>query len=61
MVGVDLAMVAQQVGPPLLQSMHHGGKLQIMSWIILLMWFELTGGIGDNMAFLHQNTAQALE
>jgi hypothetical protein len=44
-VGIDLALIPNQVVSPNLEGMHYGCKLQIMGGIILLMGFELAGGI----------------
>jgi hypothetical protein len=41
MIGIDLALIPNQVVSPNLKCMHHGCKLQIMGGIILLMGFEL--------------------
>jgi hypothetical protein len=44
-VGIDLALIPNQVVSPNLKGMHYDCKLQIMGGIILLVGFELAGSI----------------
>jgi hypothetical protein len=60
MVGIDLALIPNQVMSPNLKGVHYGCKLQIMRGIILLVGFELVGSICHYFPILHENTSQPL-
>jgi hypothetical protein len=59
-VGIDLALIPNQVVSLNLKCMHYGCKLQIMGGIILLVGFELARSICHYFPILHENTFQPL-
>jgi hypothetical protein len=59
-VGIDLALIPNQVMSPNLKGMHYGCKLQVMGRIILLVGFELAGSIRHYFPVLHKKTSEPL-
>ena len=60
MVGIDLALISNQIMPPNFKGVHYGCKFQVMGRIVLLMRPELAGSLRNNFPVLHQYTTQSL-
>ena len=54
MIGEHIYMNTIQVVSPYLECKHHCCKLEVMSWIVLLMHLKLSRGIRYNLISLHQ-------
>ena len=48
-----------QVVSPYLECKHHFFKIEVMSWIVLLMHLKISRGIRYNLIYLHQHTTKA--
>ena len=56
MVSEDIYVNTIQVVSRDLECKHHYCKLEVMSWIVLLMNLKLSRGISYHLISLHQNT-----
>ena len=56
MIGEHIYMNTIQILSAYLECKHHSCKLEVMSWIVLLMHLKLSRGIRYNLIFLHQHT-----
>ena len=43
---------------PCLKGVNHNSKFKVMGWIILLMFVELSRGVGYNLSLLHKDTSE---
>ena len=59
MVSKHIYMNTIQVVSPYLECKRHCCKLEVMSWIVLLMHLKLSRGIRYNLISLHQHTTKA--
>ena len=59
MVSEHIYMNTIKVVSPYLECNHHCCKLEVMSWIVLLMHLKLSKGIRYNLISLHQRTTKA--
>ena len=60
MVGIDFALISNQIMPPNFKCVHYGCKFQIMGSIILLMRPELAESICNDFPVLHEYATQSL-
>jgi hypothetical protein len=56
-VSEDMNHIPKKIMVPRPQRMDNGSQLKMMCRIVLLMMLELSGRIGNHMAFLHENIA----
>ena len=59
MIGEHIYMNNIQAVSPYLECKHHCCKLEVMSWIVLLMHLKFSRGIRCNLISLHQHTTKA--
>ena len=59
MIGEHIYMKTIQVVSPYIECKHHCCKLEVMSWIVLLMYLKLSRGIRYNLMSLHQHLTKA--
>src|SRR3954470_8681838 len=45
---------------PTFECKHHRCKLKIMSWIVHLMWFQLSRPVSYNLPVLHKHTSKSI-
>jgi hypothetical protein len=57
MVGIDFALIPNQVMSTNLKGKHYDCELQVMGRIILLVGFELAGSICHYFPILHKDTS----
>jgi hypothetical protein len=55
-ISKDVDHIPKKIMLPCMQSKDNGSQLKIMSGIVLFMTPELSGGISNQTAFLHENT-----
>jgi hypothetical protein len=54
MIRIYMHKISQEIMPLDLQCMNNGQEFYIMSWIMLFMTLELSRGIGNHTALLHE-------
>ena len=59
MIGEHIYMNTIQVVSPYLECKHHYCKLEVMSWIVLLMSLKLSGGISYHLNSLLNHTTKS--
>src|SRR4051812_16872485 len=52
-VGVDLAMITEEVMSPQLQRINHRCQFEVMSWIFVFVRTQLTISISNHTTLLH--------
>ena len=59
MIGEHIYMNTIQVVSPYVECKHHFYKVEVMSWIVLLMHLKLSRCVRYNLISLHQHTTKA--